>query len=76
MRRTHYAGSAGRNRKPQRSPLITDVTCQVCVRRLWKEAALAPYRAFGVGRTSEHGKRMRKAVTQSELATRGGSYAS
>jgi hypothetical protein len=46
------------------------VTCLICVKRLWRDVALAHFRAFGAGDT-EFGRRMRRAARQAEAATRG-----
>ncbi len=55
----------------RRTATIEAVTCKRCVKRLWREVTLAHYRAFGAGQTSAHGKRLRRAISESELATRG-----
>ncbi len=49
---------------------IRSVTCKVCLKELWKEIALAHYRAFGAGKTTAFGRRMRAALRESELDTR------
>lgn len=81
MIRIHYRSEPGviagraycghRTKIDRRTHDVEAVTCKRCVKKLWRAIALAHYRAFGAGTTSAHGIRLRRAVSQSELATRG-----
>lgn len=77
-KRIHYqSGAAGRGRSCIRcgridgyaTRRIDDVTCKVCLKALWRDVALAHFRAFGAGNT-EFGRRIRGAMREAEVATR------
>ena len=76
MIRTHYRGyrcggqrEQGWNR--QSTQALADVTCLRCVKRLWRDASIAHYRAFGASPGTDHGRRIRDAVRESEESSRG-----
>lgn len=72
MNRVHFKGyKHGPRRYGANTLHIGDVTCLVCVRRLWRDVAVAHYRAFGASPITEHGKRIRNAIRDSETAIRG-----
>lgn len=69
LNRVHYAGYDHGARSNTLNP--ADVTCLICVRKLWADVAVAHYRAFGASPITEHGKRIRNAIRDSESAIRG-----
>lgn len=71
MNRVHFAGYRCGRGKGKSTQAIGNVTCLICVRRLWRDVAVAHYRAYGASAKTEHGKRIRNAMRDTESAIRG-----
>lgn len=69
LNRVHYAGYDHGARSNTLN--LANVTCLVCVRRIWHDVAVAHYRAFGASPITDHGKRIKNAIRDSESAIRG-----
>jgi DNA-directed RNA polymerase subunit RPC12/RpoP len=71
MNRVHYRGYRCGRKIGESTQALADVTCNRCVRRIWRDASIAHYRAFGASPQTDHGRRIRDAVRDSEEASRG-----